>query len=166
MAYVPGYEHDVFVSYAHGDDRAWIDRLVDRLEPALKQRLGIKAASGSTTKTCGRSRDFSQEIPDSVESSAVFLLLASPSYIRSEYCVEQECRVFEKTIDARRAASRARVRQRAVRAALSDSAGRRQRALVAVSRADRHRVLQRVGDVRDRQPGVRDTASAGWPASS
>src|SRR5688572_10784081 len=102
MGYVPGYVHDIFVSYAHGDDRAWINRLVDRLEPALKQRLGIKASIWIDEEALRRSRDFSAEIPDSVQSSAIFLLLASPSYIRSDYCVRNECGVFEKTITDRR----------------------------------------------------------------
>lgn len=102
MGYVPGYEHDIFISYAHGDDRSWINRLVDRLEPALKQRLGIKPDLWIDDDALRRSRDFSKEIPDSVQSSAVFLLLASPSYIRSAYCVQKECMVFEKTITAKR----------------------------------------------------------------
>src|SRR5215510_11388491 len=102
MGYVPGYEHDIFVSYAHGDDRSWINRLVDRLEPALKQRLGITPHIWIDDDALRKSRDFSAEIPDSVQSSAIFLLLASPSYIRSDYCVRHECGVFEKTIAARR----------------------------------------------------------------
>jgi hypothetical protein len=102
MGYVPGYAHDIFISYAHGDDRSWMNRLVDRLEPALKQRLGIKAAVWIDEEGLRPSRDFSAEIPDSVESSAVFLLFASPSYIRSEYCVQNEAAVFEKTVAARR----------------------------------------------------------------
>src|SRR3954471_13818749 len=103
MAYVPGYQHDVFISYAHGDDRDWIERLVDKLEPALKQRLGFKPAVWIDDDSLRASRDFSREIPDSVKQSAIFLLLPSPSYIRSSYCVEQECRIFEGTIAARRA---------------------------------------------------------------
>ena len=102
MAYVPGYQHDVFVSYAHGDDRDWINRLIDRLEPAIKQRLGVKAAIWLDDDGLRKSRDFSKEIPESVESSAVFLFLPSPSYIRSGYCIDQECAVFERTIAARR----------------------------------------------------------------
>jgi hypothetical protein len=43
MAYVPGFEHDLFISYAHGDDRDWINRLIDRLRPALKRLLGSEA---------------------------------------------------------------------------------------------------------------------------
>jgi hypothetical protein len=102
MAYVPGYQHDVFISYAHGDDRQWVERLVDRLEAAVKQRLGVKPAFWMDDDALRTSRDFTREIPASVESSAVFLLFPSPSYIRSAYCVDQECKAFEKTIAARR----------------------------------------------------------------
>src|SRR5262245_33637414 len=102
MAYVPGFQHDVFVSYAHGDDREWINRLIDRLDPALKQRLGVRAAIWLDDDALRKSRDFSKEIPESVRSSAVFLFLPSPSYIRSRYCVDQECAVFERTIAGRR----------------------------------------------------------------
>lgn len=103
MAYVPGYAHDVFISYAHGDDREWIALLVARLEPALKQRLGIKPVVWIDDEKLRASRDFSEEIPDSVRSSVTFLLLTSPTYIRSQYCVEQECRTFEGTIGPKRA---------------------------------------------------------------
>ena len=102
MAYVPGYKHDVFVSYAHGDDREWIALLAARLEPALKQRLGTKPAIWIDDDQLRASRDFSAEIPDSVRSSAVFLLLTSPTYIRSTYCVDEECRTFADSLPARR----------------------------------------------------------------
>jgi hypothetical protein len=102
MAYVPGFQHDVFVSYAHGDDREWINRFLDRLKPAIKQRLGSEATFWIDEDDLRKSRDFRKEIPASVKSSAVFLLLASPTYIRSEYCVFEECRTFQQTIVPRR----------------------------------------------------------------
>jgi len=103
MAFVPGYQHDLFISYAHEDDREWINRLIDRLEPALKQRLGVKISIWVDDQKLRASRDFSREIPDTVKSSAVFLLLPSPTYIRSRYCIDEECRVFSETLGARRA---------------------------------------------------------------
>ena len=101
MAYVPGYRHDLFISYAHGDDREWIDRFVDRLEPALTQRLGFKPTIWIDEDDLRRWRDFSREIPDAVQASAVFVFLASPTYIRSRYCVE------ERVPGVRRASCRA-----------------------------------------------------------
>ena len=103
MPYVPGYQHDVFVSYAHGDDREWVNRFVDRLETALTQRLGIKASIWIDADDLRKSRDFSREIPDSVKSSAVFLLFPSPTYIRSLYCINHECRTFAEGIPDKRA---------------------------------------------------------------
>jgi hypothetical protein len=103
MAYVPGYQHDVFISYAHGDDRDWISRLVDRLGPALKQRLGLAPSIWIDDDKLRASRDFSQEIPETVKTSAVFVLLPSPTYIRSVFCVREECRTFESTVASRRA---------------------------------------------------------------
>jgi hypothetical protein len=103
MAYVPGFRHDVFISYAHGDDRDWINRLVDRLLPAVKHRLGVEPSIWIDDDELRRSRDFSKEIPESVKASAVFLLLPSPTYIRSRYCIDEECRVFDETVAGRRA---------------------------------------------------------------
>lgn len=103
MGYVPGFEHDVFVSYAHGDDREWVARFVERLTSAIDRRLGTRTSVWLDADDNRKSRDFSREIPDSVRASAVFLLLPSPTYIRSAYCVDQECRVFGETLEARRA---------------------------------------------------------------
>jgi hypothetical protein len=102
MGYVPGYRHDLFISYAHGDDREWINRFVDRLEPALTQRLGFRPVIWIDEDDLRRSRDFSREIPEAVRASAVFLFLASPTYIRSRYCVDEECRAFQDLVPGRR----------------------------------------------------------------
>ena len=102
MGYVPGFEYDLFVSYAHGDDREWISRLIDRLESELKRRLGLKVEVWMDDDKLRKSRDFSAEIPESVKSSAIFLLFPSPTYIRSQYCIGQECKTFEAAIPQRR----------------------------------------------------------------
>ena len=101
MAYIPGFDHDVFISYAHGDDREWINRLIDRLKLWLKQRLGTEPSIWIDKHDLRSSRDFNKEIPASVRSSAVFVLLTSPSYVRSEYCVSEECRTFRDTLSTR-----------------------------------------------------------------
>ena len=103
MAYVPGFQSDVFVSYAHGDDREWIVRFVRLLENTLDRRLGTKTEIWIDEDDNRKSRDFSKEIPGSVKTSGVFLLLPSPTYIRSAYCVDEECRTFADTLAARRA---------------------------------------------------------------
>ncbi len=102
MAYVPGFQHDIFISYAHGDNRQWVERFLDRLKSEIKPRLGIEPVTWVDDEKLRRDRDFQREIPDSVEHSAVFLLLPSPTYIRSRYCVEEECAAFRRTLEARR----------------------------------------------------------------
>lgn len=103
MTYTPGYSHDIFVSYAHGDDRAWIATFVERLNTELDRRLGIKTEIWIDKDDNRATRDFTKEIPDSVRASAVFLLLPSPTYIRSAYCVDEECRIFASLLEQRRA---------------------------------------------------------------
>jgi len=103
MSFVPGYSHDVFVSYAHEDDRDWIDALVNRLERTLNRLLGTKIALWIDKKDLRPSRNFQKDIPQEVRSSAIFLLLASPSYINSNYCVNVECEAYEETRAAKEA---------------------------------------------------------------
>lgn len=103
MAYVPGYEHDVFVSYAHGDKREWVSRFALRLESALKEKLGDLADVWLDESDLQATRDFRREIPDSVTRAAVFLFLPSPAYLRSQYCIEVECRAFAETVASKRA---------------------------------------------------------------
>src|SRR5215467_15939385 len=93
MAFVPGFDHDVFISYAHGDDRDWINRFLDRLKPALSRRLP-GADVWIDKDDLRQSSDFKQEIPVELASSAVLISLVSPIYIDRPYCVEQECRRF------------------------------------------------------------------------
>jgi hypothetical protein len=101
MAFVPGFEHDVFVSYAHGDDRAWINLFVDRLRSALS-RLLPGAAVWIDKDDLRKSRDFEKDIPASLESSAALISLVSPTYVTRPYCVHGECRRFAQLVVARK----------------------------------------------------------------
>jgi hypothetical protein len=101
-AYIPGYEHDIFISYAHGDNQTWIDGLVERLKQELREKLGSPVDIWVDKDSLRRSVDFQREIPDSLRASGVFLLLPSPSYITSRYCVDVECRGFEQSLANRR----------------------------------------------------------------
>jgi len=98
MPFVPGYSQDVFVSYAHGDDRGWIDSLVNRLRDSINRRLGAEIALWIDDKDLRPSRNFQKDIPKEVRSSAVFLPLASPNFIKSDYCINVECQSYKETI--------------------------------------------------------------------
>src|ERR1700730_6773610 len=101
MPFVPGFDHDVFISYAHGDDRDWINRFVDRLEPALS-RLLPGADVWIDKDDLRKSRNFKQDIPANLLSSAVLISLVSPTYITRPYCVDHECRRFDDIATVRK----------------------------------------------------------------
>src|SRR4051812_16710983 len=103
VAYVPGFDHDIFVSYCHGDDRSWIRNFYELLTAALKEQLGIEPKVWIDEATLEASKDFRNEIPESILKSALFLFLPSNQYVRSSYCVEQECAAFESTLAGKRA---------------------------------------------------------------
>lgn len=103
MTFVPGFDHDVFISYAHGDDRNWIDRFMDRLKPAVT-RLLPGADIWIDKDDLQKSRNFEKDIPASLESSAVLICLVSPTYINRPYCVRHECRRFTELVAGRKQA--------------------------------------------------------------
>jgi hypothetical protein len=102
MAYVPGYQYDIFVSYAHGDDRTWIRNFAELLTFSLKEQLGVEPKVWIDKGTLESATDFRKEIPQSVLKSALFLLLPSTLYVQSRYCVEVECAAFEATVAEKR----------------------------------------------------------------
>jgi hypothetical protein len=103
VAYVPAFDHDIFISYCHGDDRPWIRNFYERLNAALKEQLGVPPAVWIDEETLEKSQDYRRQIPQSVLKAALFLFLPSNQYVRSRYCVESECAAFETTIPQKRA---------------------------------------------------------------
>lgn len=102
MAFVPGFENDIVISYAHGDDREWIIQFFERLKIAMKRWLGFEAKIWIDQVDLPPSADFSTRIPEEVTSSAVFVFFASPLYVRSWYCIDQESQAFARTIQEKR----------------------------------------------------------------
>jgi hypothetical protein len=114
MVFVPGYKQDIFVSYAHVDDRpfdvtapdhasGWVTTLVRHLENYLAQEIGRTEAfniwkdkhnlHGNDTPTA--------EIAAVLESAAIFIAILSPSYLASTWC-RDEADIFARrsTADA------------------------------------------------------------------
>jgi TIR domain len=108
MAFVPGYENDVFISYAHADNEGdvfgdpWVDQLAKYLGIALKQRLGrgdeIKIFFDSNRLHANHPLD---EILQNVRHSAVFLAIGSPSYVNRQW-TRDELAAFTTTSKDRR----------------------------------------------------------------
>jgi hypothetical protein len=80
MGYVPGYKHDVFVSYAHFDnetdsqDVRWVSRFQADLKNALRQRLGQDPDVFFDTRNF-EAHGHVDELLENARTSAVFLAI-------------------------------------------------------------------------------------------
>lgn len=92
MAYVPGYQHDVFVSYAHADDvldaagHRWVSRFIELLREALRQRLAgtgdLRVFFDSASLHANHQME---ELLAAARGSAIFLAIASRSYAARDW---------------------------------------------------------------------------------
>ncbi len=102
MAQVPGYNHDIFISYAHNDNYGfggrpgWVDVFEDWLYNWLNKRRGLtdlriwrdkKRMRGNTV--------FDDAIQNALDGSAVFLALTSHNYLQSDYCRKELHRFYQ-----------------------------------------------------------------------
>ncbi len=98
MAYVPGCRHDVFVSYAHVDDlpfpgagSGWVTTLIETLEVLLAQKLGRRDAySLWMDHQLSRHEKLTPEILGNLQASATLLVVLSPGYLASEWCLREK----------------------------------------------------------------------------
>jgi hypothetical protein len=104
-AFVPGFEFDVFVSYAHVDNVAlvpgkvssgWVHTLVDGLRELLHQRLGRKEW-GNIWIDPRLTGDLSltPEIQQAVTHSATLMVILSEGYLNSMWCDRERKLFFE-----------------------------------------------------------------------
>lgn len=92
MAYVPGFENDIFISYALIDDTApgnepgWVTRFHHYLKVTLSQRLGSREALSiwRDPHTFRVSTLLDEEVRQAIENSAVFIALTSRGYLAKE----------------------------------------------------------------------------------
>jgi hypothetical protein len=102
MGYLPGYQHDIFISYAHVDNVAaneeagWVTRFREHLDVQLSKRIGrIGAVKIWQDPALEGSQLSDKTIEDAINSSALFIALTSSGYLASEYC-QQEVRWFHR----------------------------------------------------------------------
>ena len=94
MAFVPSYEHDIFVSYAHVDDipdpnveKGWVTTLVEVLRNRLTRKLGREEEySLWIDHQLARYIQITPDIIDTVQNTAILLVILSPGYMASEWC--------------------------------------------------------------------------------
>ena len=90
--FVPGFEHDVFVSYVHVDNRkygqeiGWVETLVENIREALPQKLKRGQPDIWRDPRLSSSEPFSDAIRKAVTHSATLLVILSESYLTSEWC--------------------------------------------------------------------------------
>jgi hypothetical protein len=100
MAYVSGFTHDIFVSYASVDnepdaqDVRWVSRFRGDLETALRQRLGKDVKIFFDQADLHAYHDL-EELIRNARDSAIFLVVFSPSYVERQWPLA-ELRAFDK----------------------------------------------------------------------
>jgi hypothetical protein len=92
-SYVPGFEHDIFISYSHVDNlgregrKGWVEEFHEALKNRIAPRVGrFGLVSMWRDKELDGSQVFDEVIQHWIARSAVFLALNSKGYLESNYC--------------------------------------------------------------------------------
>jgi len=90
MAYVPGFDHDLFLSYSHSDSAEWIRALEESLRQRLGELLGVADVHIWQDRNNIRfGQNWCEEIRNGIRNSAGFLAVLSPGYRNSEWCADE-----------------------------------------------------------------------------
>jgi hypothetical protein len=94
--YVPGFEWDVFVSYAHLSDDAdgWVTRFCAELEKKLSSVLDRKAKVWFDDTGLKAGDQINEKIRTDLPKVAVLVPVLSPAYVDSEFCTVVELGAF------------------------------------------------------------------------
>ena len=96
MAYVPSFEHDIFISYAHVDnarvaeDEGWVTKLHTSLLALIPQKIG--RAEGLSIWRDGKlngNDEFVDTLNSAFRRSALMLSILTPSYLASQWCAKE-----------------------------------------------------------------------------
>jgi hypothetical protein len=104
MAYVPQYEADIFVSYAHADDGGvpWSKLLIAGLELEVRKRLGGELGRELQVwldeNDIRLADNWVDRLEGAIAGTATFLALVSPNYMYSDVC-SREREAFLKVFD-------------------------------------------------------------------
>jgi hypothetical protein len=93
--YVPGYEHDIFVSYAHVDNQpfadnqaGWVTTLINHLKNLLSKKLGrADAYSLWMDYRLTGNEPVTPDIDNQLKNTAIFLPILSTGYLTSPWCL-------------------------------------------------------------------------------
>ncbi|HZF11090.1 MAG TPA: toll/interleukin-1 receptor domain-containing protein [Thermoanaerobaculia bacterium] len=87
--FVPGFENDLFISYSHAEDPAWIQAFEKSLGEELSRRLGLGVSVWQDAKRLRVGQNWHLEIEYGVQRSAAFLAVLSPCYENSDWCTRE-----------------------------------------------------------------------------
>ena len=92
MGYLPDFEEDVFISYAHNDDDlfppeefGWVTRLHQDLQQRVRSYLGSDVRLWRDCEIANN-EDFSKKILNRLMRTATFLSVLSPSFVQRDWC--------------------------------------------------------------------------------
>ena len=113
-AFVPDCEHDIFISYAHvdnqpdpGKNEGWVSTLIKVVRNRLSQKLGRSDAySLWMDPQLSRHCSITPEIINALQKSATMLVILSPGYLESEWCLREKNAFLSKVQDRVRSGSR------------------------------------------------------------
>ena len=78
MAYTPGYQYDIFISYTHNDNhvpegaKGWVDHFHEQLESWLKYRRGLSELAIWRDKELDGNTLFNDAIEDKLNHRRFF----------------------------------------------------------------------------------------------
>lgn len=94
--YVPGYQHDIYVSYATvdnlaiaGDDTRWVNNLIRLLKIRLAQKLGRLDAYSLWMDPQRTDTFLATEAIARLQRTATLLIILSPGYLASTACLKE-----------------------------------------------------------------------------
>lgn len=98
MVFVPGYKHDIFVSYARVDDQpmseteqGWVTTMVKQLKILLGKRLGrVDAFSLWMDYQLAGNAPITPEIMETLHNTATLIMVLSPGYLASYWCQKEQ----------------------------------------------------------------------------
>jgi hypothetical protein len=88
-AFVPGFDNDLFLSYAHGDDVKWVQAFGDELRDEVSRRLGLAVAMWQDTAKLRAGENWQAGIQAGIDKTAAFVAIVSPRYQNSQWCARE-----------------------------------------------------------------------------
>jgi hypothetical protein len=88
MGLVPGYKHDLFLSYSHAET-AWFEAFRKALCQEFQERVGKPVSFWQDSRNLRLGQKWTGEIESAIQQAAAFLAIVSPSYHNSDWCRDE-----------------------------------------------------------------------------